>query len=72
MGTELEVWYTDENGAPIDALGTSSEGGFALYGLAQGPVEKYILTDEGERSEQAFVTLSVEDTVTSLFGFEVL
>lgn len=72
MGTEMEVWYTDENGVPIDAQGTSSAGSFALYGLAQGPVEIYILTDEGERSEQAFVTLSVEDTVTSLFGFEVL
>ena len=72
MGTEQEVWYTDENGAPFDALGTSSEGGFALYGLAQGPVEMYILSDEGDRSDQAFVTLSVEDTVTSLFGFEVL
>ncbi len=71
-GMEREFWYTDEAGAPAASLGTSSEGGFALYGIASGPVQIYVVRQDGSRSEQAFVTLSLEDTVTSLFGFEVL
>ncbi len=71
-GAEQEVWYTDDAGAPSSALGSSSEGGFALYGLAPGPVQIYTVGSAGVRSEEAFVTLSLEDTVTSLFGFQVL
>ena len=70
-GSEREFWYTDADGAPAASLGTSSEGGFALYGLAPGPLQIYVLSEQGDRGEQAFVTLTLEDTVTSLFGFEL-
>jgi len=71
-GTEVEVWYTDDGGVPANSVGTSSDGGFALYGVAPGPAAIYVVDSGGVRSEQPFVTLSVEDTVTSLFGFQVL
>jgi DNA repair protein RecO (recombination protein O) len=71
-GTETEVWYTDDEGAALRGPGTSSEGGFALYGLEPGPLRLRVIAPDGSAAAELFVTRTVEDAVTSLFDFEVL
>ncbi len=70
-GLEREFWYTDEQGQAVVGGGTSADGGFALFGLAPGPVQVRVLAPDGSSVEEAFATLSVEDAVTSLFDFVV-
>jgi len=70
-GIERELWYTDDEGLAVAGGGTSADGGFARFGLVPGPVQVRVLAADGSSGEEVFVTLVVEDAITSLFDFAV-
>ena len=70
-GQEVEAWYTDDDGLPIKGDGLSADGGFAVFGLAPGPVQVHLVDDDGAARAGTFLTRFEEDGITSLFGFAV-
>lgn len=70
-GLEREAWYTDEDGLPTKGDGLSADGGFAVFGLAAGPVQVRLLDADGTERGGTFATRFEEDAITSLFGFGV-
>jgi len=71
-GVARAALYTDAEGLPSLAAGITEDGGFAVFGLAPGPVEVLLTQPDGTSSGRSFVTRSSEEGVTSLLNFEVL